>query len=174
MTISDALIIIAVILGPILAVQVQKFIENSKQRKERKISIFKTLMATRGTPLSPLHVEALNMIDLEFSGKDLKEKAVLDSWKLYHDHLYEAPKNIQEPTYQSKLDTWATKKTELLIDLLYSMSIALEYAFDKVQLKRGAYTPKGYADLEIQNSLLRQGILEVLSRKQPLTVKVVP
>lgn len=63
MTISNWLVITAIIVAPILAVQIQKFIESKKEKRARKIQIFKALMATRATPLSPLHVEALNMID---------------------------------------------------------------------------------------------------------------
>jgi hypothetical protein len=174
MTIDNISIVIAVILGPVLAVQAQKIIESWREGRGRKLFIFKTLMATRGTPLSPRHVEALNMIDLEFSGKDSKEKAVLDSWKLYHDHLYNAPQNYQDPTYQTKLDTWGAKSNEFLIDLLYSMSVALDYTFDKVQLKRGAYTPQGYADLELENSLMRRGTIDMLYGKRPLPIKVMP
>ncbi|CAG1769847.1 hypothetical protein BAC3_00595 [uncultured bacterium] len=66
MTINDWLIIAAMIIAPILAVQIQKFIEARKETKGRKIQIFRTLMATRATPISPSHVEALNMIDIVF------------------------------------------------------------------------------------------------------------
>ena len=50
MTISDWLMIAAVLSGPILAVQVQKAIESWKESKHRKTAIFKTLMSTRRTP----------------------------------------------------------------------------------------------------------------------------
>ena len=66
MTISDWLVILAIIIAPILAVQVQKIIESRRSKRERKLQVFKALMATRATPLSPIHVEALNMIDIEF------------------------------------------------------------------------------------------------------------
>jgi hypothetical protein len=174
MTISNGLMIVALILGPILAVQAQKIIESWKESKGRKISIFKTLMATRGTPLSPRHVEALNMIDLEFSGKDPKDKAVLDSWKEYHDHLFDAPRDYQDPTYHNKLDTWTAKSNEYLVNLLYAMAQAVGYTFDKVQLKKGAYTPQGYADLEFEFSLIRRGILDLLYEKKTLPIRVLP
>ena len=74
MTISDILMILAVLLAPFLAVYVQKKIETWKSQRDTKLWIFKTLMATRGATLSPQHVQALNMIDLEFSGKDKKKK----------------------------------------------------------------------------------------------------
>ena len=68
MTISDWLVILAIIIAPILAVQIQKFMDHRKEEKERKMHVFRTLMATRAAPLSPLHVEALNMIDIVFWG----------------------------------------------------------------------------------------------------------
>jgi hypothetical protein len=63
---SDYISIAAIFLGPIVAIQLQKFIERRKQSNERRENIFKTLMATRGSMLSTAHVEALNRIDLEF------------------------------------------------------------------------------------------------------------
>ncbi len=165
MTISDWLIIAAVILGPILAIQVQKLLQMWKERRERKLSIFKTLMSTRGTTLSPTHVEALNMIDLEFSVKNQNEKAVLDAWKLYLDHLYDVPRNLPESNHQTKLDAWTLKSNECLIELLHKMSKAIGYGFDKVQLKKGSYTPQGYVDLELEQSLIRKGILLLLAGK---------
>jgi len=99
MTISDWLVIIAVIVGPILAVQIQKFIENRNTIKERKMHIFKTLMATRATTVSPLHVEALNMIDIEFHN----DNKIVDAWKLLLDNFMNFPKNPKDPNYQTKL-----------------------------------------------------------------------
>ena len=105
MTISDYAMILAVILGPILAVQTQKWIESWRADNERKKWIFKTLMATRGTPVSPTHVQALNMIELEFSIKDPQEKAVLEAWRVYLDHLSVALQTCK--TRLSLLDTWS-------------------------------------------------------------------
>ena len=170
MTIADTLMIIAVILGPILAVQAQKMIEAWKNKREKRITVFRVLMATRGTPISPSHVEALNLIDIEFAGKSRNEKSVRDAWKLYLDHLSECPNDYQDPAYQAKLDAWTTKTKELLVDMLYAMSLILGYSFDKVQLKKGAYTPKGFADLEFEQFLLRRGVLDVLYGKRGIPV----
>ena len=80
MTISDWLMISAVLVGPVLAVQVQKWMECWREGKGRKVDLFKSLMTTRGTTLSPRHVEVLNMIDLEFSAKRHSERRVMDAW----------------------------------------------------------------------------------------------
>ena len=37
--------------------------------------------------MSPAHVEALNLIDLEFSGKSRHEKEGIDAWNTYLDYL---------------------------------------------------------------------------------------
>ena len=67
MTISDTLIILATLLSPPIAIQVQKTIELATERRSAKRKIFHDLMATRATPVAPTHVQALNIIDLEFS-----------------------------------------------------------------------------------------------------------
>ena len=89
---SDTMLILATILGPILAVQAQKFLERITQSRRRRLDVFYTLVATRGTRLAPAHVEALNRIDLEFSGatslglimwQKRKEAAVIARWREY-------------------------------------------------------------------------------------------
>ena len=73
MTIADWLMITAVFLGPIVAVRLTRYIDNQKEIKERKLEIFKTLMATRAYIVSWLHVEALNELTLSSIGSK-KEK----------------------------------------------------------------------------------------------------
>lgn len=87
MTIADWLMIAAVLLGPIIAVQLTRFLDNKKEVRERKLKVFQTLMATRAYALSWDHVEALNRIDLEFDKNNKKEKPVIEAWKAYLDLL---------------------------------------------------------------------------------------
>ena len=173
MTMSDYLMILAVLLSPLIAVQVQKWIENWRADRIKKISIFKTLMATRGTPLSPRHVEALNMIDLEFDAKKQEEKKVLEAWKVCLDHFYDVPKDYEDPSYKTKQDAWMTKTEEYIIDLLHAMAHSLGYDFDKVQLKKGFYAPQGHADIEIEQLLIRKGVVQLLLGKRILPIKIV-
>ncbi|WP_373426698.1 DUF6680 family protein [Neorhizobium galegae] len=69
MSTSDWMIILATLAGPILAIQVQKFLERGRENRNRRLQIFRTLMATRAASVSPAHVEALNSIALEFYGR---------------------------------------------------------------------------------------------------------
>ena len=98
MTTVEILTIAALILGPIAAVQVEKIIAKHRNTRDRKLSIFKTLMATRGSILSYQHVEALNRIDLEFQEEEYI--AVVRAWKEYFDHLcinYTSEQMINNP-----------------------------------------------------------------------------
>lgn len=140
----------AVLLAPFLAVFAQKQIEIWRSDRERKLSIFKSLMATRGATLSPQHVQALNMIDLEFSGKDAKEREVKSAWKEYLDHLAQLP---SDPEQREKvIDAWVERKNDYLTDLLQVMGKHLGYNFDKVHIKRGFYTPEGHARRELDQN----------------------
>jgi len=166
MTISDILLIIAVLVAPFLAVFVQKKIETWKIKRDTKLWIFKTLMATRGATLSSQHVQALNMIDLEFSDKDKKEKEVKRIWKEYLDHLASLPKDPESS--KAALPSWIEKNSEYLADLLQAMGACFGYDFDKVHIKRGIYSPEGHTKDELEQRALRFFALEVLSGKKPL------
>lgn len=172
MAISDWLVISAIIIGPVLAVQIQKFIENRKVIKERKMNIFRTLMATRARPLSPIHVEALNMIDIEFH----KDKEVVGAWKLLLDNFEnypKDPKDPKDPIYLSKIDSCAEKSNELRTNLLYEMAKTLNYDFNKVHLKRGAYIPKGHADIELKQNFILDSLTDLFLGRKSLPINIV-
>lgn len=169
MTISDWLVIVAIIVAPIIAVQIQKIIESRKETRNRKMHVFKALMATRATPLYPAHVEALNMIDIEF----YKEKKVVESWKLLHDNFFNYPKDTEAKDFDARLSACSDKSNNLLTDLLYEMSKVLDYDFDKVLLKRGCYIPKGHGDFESEQNYIRQGLASLFRDGKPFPIKVI-
>lgn len=72
-----------ILLAPLVAVQVSEFLQKRKEGRARRVGIFKTLMATRANRLSGDHVQALNMIDIEFHGTDRRSKQVLEAWKAW-------------------------------------------------------------------------------------------
>jgi hypothetical protein len=47
MTGKDWITVLAVVAGPILAVQAQKYVEAFRERKQRRLTLFRTLMSTR-------------------------------------------------------------------------------------------------------------------------------
>lgn len=83
----NLLTVIAIIVGPIAAIQIQEHLERGREQRRRKVQTFRELMVTRATILSPRHVEALNAIPVEFSSKISAEKKVIDAWQYYLNHL---------------------------------------------------------------------------------------
>lgn len=156
-------------LSPLIAIQVQKWIEKFKEKQGRKRWIFQTLMSTRMARLSANHVEALNMIDFTFDKRIKKEKPVIDAWKSYHDHLG----SLGEKPTELHQQTWTERKDELFVELLYEMSKAVGYDFDKVELKRSAYSPKAHGEAELDFQIIRESLVEILSGDKPIPIKAV-
>src|SRR5687767_2733026 len=103
----DWINIVAILVAPLVAVQVSLWLERRKERRSRQLETFRTLMATRASGLAPDHVKALNMIDVEFYGSDASSRAVLQAWKAYLDHLNVA---------STASEAWGTKREDLLVD----------------------------------------------------------
>lgn len=166
-------IIAATLLGPILAVQAQKAVERARERHNRKTWLFHTLMATRAARISTEHVQALNMIDLVFYGRRIlgihrrskTENDVLDAWHEYLDHL--------NTKYEKEdLSLWAAKGDELFVNLLFALAVDVGFRFDRVQLKKGAYSPVAHGELELEQQQLRKLAIGLLSGQYPLKMEV--
>lgn len=161
----DILTILALFIGPIMAVQVQKFIEATREAKNRRVWIFKTLMATRGAILSADHVAALNRIDLEFSDND-KFHGVIEAWKLYFDNL------CIHTTTEAQTVAWVNRNEDLLADLLFAMSRSLGYKFDRSLIKRNIYTPGAHGRIERENQTIRERLLDMFEGRATLPINV--
>jgi hypothetical protein len=168
MNISDLLTILAILTAPIIALQIQKYIEGRKEIRERKMQIFRTLMATRATRLDVKHIEALNMIDIEF----FKNKKITEAWKLLLDNFANYPQNSNEENYKSKLSSCAEKSDVLFVDLLSEIAKSLDYKFDKVHLKRNIYIPKGQANIIMDQEFMRHAFVEVLLGKRSIPIEI--
>lgn len=165
----EMLTIIAIILGPILAVQTERYLARRREEKERRLRVFKTLMVTRGAVLSLSHVEALNSIDIEFDSDDQKNEKVRNSWKEYLDQLAHYPKDKATENDQKR---WKEKTDELLVELLHVMSKALGYTFDKTHIKRTGYTPVRYSDVEFEQDFIRRSLVKLFLGDNSLPIEI--
>ena len=163
MTLTEILIVLATAVSPLIAVQVTRYLDDRNEERGRKLQVFKTLMATRAYTLSIAHVESLNRIDLEFSAKRPLEKVVLDQWQQYLDHLGNHTLTGQ---------TWADKRVDLLVDLLFAMAKSLGYEFNKTQIKNGTYSPTAHGRVESEQENVRQLTLELLEGKRSIPMYV--
>ena len=166
-TIADTLLILVTFLGPIFAVQTQKWIENSKEEKNRKLWIFHTLMATRANRASDKHVEALNMIQMEYNNcKSGKGKEIIDAWKEYHEVLNDAA------FFKANSQGWELKRDELFISLLFEMSRLLKYNYNKVDIQKGCYSPEAHIEREAIQAIISRGLADVFQGKKSFPVSL--
>ena len=143
---TDAFTLLAIVLGPILAVGVGRHLEWKREEHEKKLSILRKLMQTRGRRIDPIHVAALNLIELEFYGKT----PVLEALKKYIEHL-----SSPLPA-ESEHQRYFEQRADLFLTLLANISKEVGYQFDKKELERSTYVPVAWEDTErLQNENLK-------------------
>lgn len=155
----------AIIAGPILALVAQRVLDRYRQSRQRKVFIFKELMATRATRLSPRHVEALNAIEIEFSSGSRSDRKVFDVWRQYLNHFDTTAGPNPDPAV---LAAWGKEGSKLLVELLSAMASRLGYKFDKVSLEKSVYYPKGHVDLENEQAQFRRMFIELMDGKRAM------
>jgi hypothetical protein len=164
-TISDGLIVLATITGPIAAVQVQKFIERLTEGRNRKLWLFHTLMATRANRVADRHVEALNMIEIEYHNyRKGKGKRVVDGWREYHDLLNDRIMVREQ---------WMQKREELFINLLHEMSQFLGYSYNRVDLQKGCYSPEAHGEREAIQNIISRGFADIFLGQKTFPINIV-
>jgi hypothetical protein len=163
-SVLSVITIFAIYYGPIRALKIQRQLDAEREARGRKLGVFKALMCNRSVRLSPAYVQALNLIDVEFTENTAEERAVRDAWRELND-LYAS---------FNKTPNAADKANDLNAALLAAMGRCLGYDFDKVYLKKGAYYPEFLVNVEVEQHSLRKLVLELLGgtgkRKIPVAI----
>ena len=64
------------------------------------------------------------------------------------------------------------RNEELFTNLLFAIAKDVRYKFDRVQLKKGVYSPQAHGDFELEQNLIRKLTLKLLSGENPLKMAV--
>lgn len=168
--ITDLLIFVALLAGPIVAVHLADKRQKRQQDRGHKEWVFRTLMMTKSSPFNVDHIGAINVLTLLFrnTGRRSKEPQVIEAWKLYRAHLDKAH---TDPAW------WAAKQQELLDDLIYSIGLALNVPLTVSEIKTStSYYPGWYGQIEAETAQTRRLWLEVLEHKRalPITNELAP
>jgi hypothetical protein len=160
---TDWLIAGCTLAGPVLAVQAQKWVEGFREKNARRLTIFRTLMATRAQNLNPAHVEALNAVPIDF----YRDKKVMDAWEEYFMHLTTSS-TANDPT-------WGPKRIDLFVKLLAAISSKVGYEFNVAEMNR-IYFPNAHGELDEQQTFVRKAIVALLKGdiSLPIDIKAAP
>jgi len=186
--VMEILVLLAILAGPFIGIWAQGKLDQKKQAKDRKLDVFKTLMATRATPLSEEHVRALNRIDIEFDGP--KEKEVRNIWSTLLDHFGEGPTPPAVPAagalqaeqeeyerdqlkYNNDFARWVERVHALRTKLLMEMGALLDYDFNEVHIKKGTYNPRWQEELETTGRSVLKAANEVFTGHRWLPMYIV-
>lgn len=172
MNVSDVALIAATLLGPVFAVQAQKFVERATESRRQRLLIFGTIMANRATRLADENIKALNAIDLVFRQRLIpskKDTAVRDAW---HSLFGELTQGLADNPDNETVKRWNERCNDLYVRLESAMAKALGYRFTEEQLRRGIYYPRGHNERERAQLAILHNTNALLEGKSALNMKV--
>ena len=143
MTCVEFINIIALILGPILAVLVGQFLQNRTKKREDKIALFKSIMASRVHGWTSDSVYALNIVEIIFPDNP----KVIAQWKILYDKLC-----VQNPD-ATELKKIETEHTKLLLEMAKALGYKDKVTWETIQ---NPYIPAGMVNsINMQNESMR-------------------
>lgn len=153
------LTVAAIVAGPILALLTQRLLDFLRDKRAQRLQLFMTLISTRAAQLAPDHIKALNSIDIVFDRNS--DKRVRDAW---HAALRQLTADPTQPDWQERVN-------DLKVDLYREIGSRVGYDYTTDYLKRQAYLPRFYGELDADNLRLRKTLLNALT---DAGLKIVP
>lgn len=140
----------AIVIGPLAAVLITHWLQRRADERQRKLFVFRALMTTRKTPLSAERVQALNLVEIEFSRNKLVMQKFRRLLETYNDHVRwrSDDEAIRRAVIQEVDDRTA--------ELLGEMGAVLGYKMEDLDLLRGGYSPEAFSILEQQQREIRE------------------
>jgi hypothetical protein len=156
--------IVAILVGPIAAVWVTRRMDQHRVERDRRMDVFRSLMRTRRLRLSPDHVSALNLVEIEF----YNEADVKAAWKDYFTNLVKFP---PDSASERERESHMEEQNRLLAKLLHAMAKSLKfYNLEQIDIMQGGYTPQGWQDVETQQTTLRLLLIDLFQGKRAMPV----
>lgn len=178
----DWLTLLAIVIGPVIAIWAARYLAKKDQRDDRRMAIFRDLMRTRRTTLHPDHVGALNLVEIEFAD----DSQIISAWKrlfehfgtthsprgheLTMEHMSVAVRAARERDFQHRI---AQERQELLAILLHAIAKRMNFRIEQLEVFKGGYTPQGWVDIEEEQRLIRQYAIDLYLGKRMVPVGVI-
>jgi hypothetical protein len=159
------LTLIAIVLGPVVAVAITLVTESVRRARERRIQIMRMLLATRHLPADPQYNMAINLIPAEFND----QKEVMDEWRKYHA-LVRQP--FDEQTKADHLKRLTVAQSALIFQVMRCVGLRLSEG----DIQTEVYISQGFVDrdaLYIASLQAMPEIAKTLDEQRKLTQIIV-
>lgn len=155
-------ILVATFLGPIAAVIVTRFVDGRRDKDQRRMWVFRALMANRASVMNPDRIAALNVLQIEFS----KDHKVLVAWSNYMKNLALTPREEdQQRVFRDREHLFTT--------LLHEIAKVLRIKIEQLEIMQGGYYPVGATIIEEQQAAVRQLFADIAMGKRVLPIVLV-
>jgi hypothetical protein len=134
MHLNDWLTVLAILLGPIVAVGITLWIEGERRKRESRVIVLRQLMATRHLAGDPMYSTAVNLIPIEFND----EPGVMAAYKAYQDAVAQVPGDDPEAIERCARRT-VVKQTKMIFAIMQ----ALKLRASEADIPSEAYAAKG-------------------------------
>lgn len=141
MTTEQIVTIIALIVGPALAVGITLLAQYLGNIRNQRLWVFQTLMAYRSDQFNAERIKALALIDVFYR----KVPAVLAKWREYYDALND-PKCKDNP---GAFEAWRRKQNEMLAEMAQALGYGRDIKYGEIDR---VYAPIFFAN----NALMAQ------------------
>lgn len=152
-------VIFATLFGPVLAVWVTRVIDERRERRQRKLDIFRAMMRNRRSFVSTDYVNAFNLVEIEFQGVATVEQAFKNVLAHYNTPAADQP-------------DWTDKLRRLTTRLLYAMGKDLDYKMEQLDVLEGGYIPQAFGEMEEDQMAIRKLFAEVAKGNKAIPVLV--
>ncbi|WP_143103459.1 DUF6680 family protein [Albimonas pacifica] len=153
--------LIAVLVGPVLAVLVTRLIDQRREVRARRMDVFRTLMRTRKLPVHFDHVGALNLVEVEFADK----KQVISAWK---DYLKSLSERLASNASEEEHEGLRRRRDSGLTKLIYEISKVLNFKVEQLDILEGNYMPQVWDDDDWEQRMVRRSLRAVLDGQRPV------
>ncbi len=155
--------IVAIVVGPIIAVIITRIVDDRRHARQRRWEIFRDLMKHRLTALSPEFVGALNVVEVVFHD----DKIVIESWRKLQVNYGLGGQN---PTEEELRPIFEERK-KLTAKMLDTMARNLGIKIEQLDIFSGGYAPRGWFDEDAKTREMREELLKKLREGFPVIVK---
>jgi hypothetical protein len=155
----DWITVAAIVLGPVFALLAQRALDHIREKKQRRVQLYLTVMALRGTWLHPDSIRALNSIDTIFAG--VGDKPVRDAWAKVISHACTPPPDFKQ--FPIEATAWNDRLIDLRVDLYQVLGAAVGYNHTIDYIKTQVYNPQYHVDVELEQMQIRKQFAKAIT-----------